>query len=271
MGNDNFEDVLRKMYQNTGGSYNQLGSSSNQTIEDIRRFLMKPIKYLFISQPMSGLTNDEILNVRQKATQFISDKYPDNEILVLPSYKEQPDNTYNATSAVNLLGNAISLMAKANVIYFVPGWQKSKGCQIENEVARRWLEETGVELIEDGMEKVDAELTPEQLETLKSEADKAGMSVHKFINLKLQQAMTDGTFEKIAEEIKERTNEPKNEELSFAKRSFPNYEWHYVEDMLPSKEENGNLIVQLDQGTFPWRGNCSYKHFDEGYAFTDIN
>ena len=163
---------------------------------------MKPIKYLFISQPMSGLTNDEILNVRQKATQFISDKYPDNEILVLPSYKEQPDNTYNATSAVDLLGNAISLMARANVIYFVPGWKKSKGCQIENEVARRWLEETGVELIEDGMEKVDVELTPEQLETLKSEADKAGMSVHKFINLKLQQSMTDGTLEKIAEEIK---------------------------------------------------------------------
>ena len=163
---------------------------------------MKPIKTLFISQPMSGLTNEEILNVRQKATQFISDKYPDNEILVLPSYKEQPDNTYNATSAVDLLGNAISLMSKANIIYFVPGWKKSKGCQIENEVARRWLEETGVELIEDGMETVDVELTHEQLETLKSEADKAGMSVHKFINLKLQQAMTDGTLEKVAEEIK---------------------------------------------------------------------
>ena len=163
---------------------------------------MKPIKYLFISQPMSGLMNEEILNVRQKATEFISDKYPDYTISVLPSYKEQPDNTYNATSAVNLLGNAISLMARANVIYFVPGWQKSKGCQIENEVARRWLEETGVELIEDGMEKVDVELTTEQLDTLKSEADKAGMSVQKFINLKLQQAMTDGTLEKIAEEIK---------------------------------------------------------------------
>jgi len=164
---------------------------------------MKPIKYLFISQPMSGRTNEEILDVRQKATQFISDKYPDNEILVLPSYKEQPDNTYDATSAVDLLGNAISLMARANVIYFVPGWQKSRGCQIENEVARRWLEETGVELIEDGMEKVNIELTDEQLVTLKDAADKAGMSLHKYIGLKLQQAMTDGTFEKIAEEIKE--------------------------------------------------------------------
>lgn len=163
---------------------------------------VKQTKNLFISQPMSGLTNEEIMNVRQKATKFISDKYPDYTISVLPSYKAQPDNTYNATSAVNLLGNAISLMARANVIYFVPGWQKSRGCQIENEVARRWLEETGVELIEDGMEKVNVELTTEQLDTLKSEADKAGMSVQKFINLKLQQAMTDGTLEKIAEEIK---------------------------------------------------------------------
>ena len=44
-----------------------------------------------------------------------------------------------------------------------------------------------------------------------------------------------------------------------------------IEDILPAKEENGNLIVQLDQGIFPWRVNCSYKHFNEGYAFVDIN
>lgn len=164
---------------------------------------MKPIKTLFISQPMSGLTNEEILKVRQEATDFISNKYPDYAISVLPSYKEQPDNTYNAVSAVNLLGNAISIMAGANIIYFVPGWQKSRGCQIENEVARRWLEETGVELIEDGMEKVNVEMTEEQLATLKEAADKAGLSLHKYISLKLQQAMTDGTFEKVAKEIKE--------------------------------------------------------------------
>lgn len=163
---------------------------------------MKPIKTLFISQPMSGLTNEEILKVRHEATEYISNKYPEYAISVLPSYKEQPYETNNAVIEVNLLGNAISLMASANIIYFVPGWQKSRGCQIENEVARRWLEETGVELIEDGMEKVDVELTTEQLETLKSEADKAGMSVHKFINLKLQQSITDGTLEKIAKEIK---------------------------------------------------------------------
>lgn len=164
---------------------------------------MKTIKTLFISQPMSGLTNEEILKVRQEATDFISNKYPDNEICVLPSYKEQPDNTYNAVSAVNLLGNAISLMAGANIIYFVPGWQKSRGCQIENEVARRWLEETGVELIEDGMEKVDIELSDEDLEALKKAADNAGMSIHKYVGMRLKQSMEDGSLEKLAKEIKE--------------------------------------------------------------------
>lgn len=190
---------------------------------------------------MSGLTNEEILNVRQKATQFISDKYPDNDILVLPSYKEQPDNTYNATSAVDLLGNAISLMARANVIYFVPGWQKSKGCQIENEVARRWLEETGVELIEDGMEKVDVELTTEQLEHLKSEADKAGMSVHKFINLKLQQAMTDGTFEKIAEEIKSGDTEGP----IYPKEPWPGYTMEETKAIIDGERQMANEHLKM--------------------------
>lgn len=167
---------------------------------------MKQIKTLFISQPMSGLTNEQILDVRQKATDYISSKYPDYEICVLPSYKQQPDETYNAVSAVNLLGNAISLMAGANIIYFVPGWQKSKGCQIENEVARRWLEETGVELIEDGMEKVDIELPEEDIEALKKAADNEGMSIHKYIGMRLKQSMEDGTLEKLAEEIKQQCN-----------------------------------------------------------------
>jgi len=204
---------------------------------------MKPIKYLFISQPMSGLTNEEIMNVRQKATQFISDKYPDNEILVLPSYQEQPDNTYNATSAVNLLGNAISLMAQANVIYFVPGWKKSKGCQIENEVARRWLEETGVELIEDGMEKVDVELTDEQLVTLKNADNEAGMSLHKFINFKLQQAMTDGTFEKVAEEIKNQTGD--YETPLYPKEPWPGYTMEETKAIIDGERQLANEHLKM--------------------------
>lgn len=158
---------------------------------------------LFISQPMSGLTHEEIMKVRNEATQYIESKYPDDNIIVLPSYQiVEPNVNYNAMSAVNLLGHAISLMGGANIIYFVPGWRDSKGCQIENEVARRWLEPTGVELIEAGMESIDIELSEDELNALKAAANKMGVSLNKYVEIKLQQSMQDGTFEKVAEEIK---------------------------------------------------------------------
>lgn len=43
MGNDYFEDILKRMYQNTCDSYNQLGSSSNQTIGDIIKSLAEEL------------------------------------------------------------------------------------------------------------------------------------------------------------------------------------------------------------------------------------
>lgn len=158
---------------------------------------------LFISQPMSGLTHEEIMKTRTEATQYIESKYPNDNIIVLPSYQiVEPNVTYNAMSAVNLLGNAISMMGGANIVYFVPGWRDSKGCQIENEVARRWLEPTGVELIEAGMESIDIELSDDELNALKAAANKMGVSLNKYVEIKLQQSMQDGTFEKVAEEIK---------------------------------------------------------------------
>lgn len=158
---------------------------------------------LFISQPMSGLTHEEIMKVRTEATQYIESKYPDDNIIVLPSYQiVEPNVNYNSLSAVNLLGNAISMMGDANIVYFVPGWRDSKGCQIENEVARRWLEPTGVELIEAGMESINIELSDDELNALKVASNKMGVSLNKFIEIKLQQFMQDGTFEKVAEEIK---------------------------------------------------------------------
>lgn len=158
---------------------------------------------LFISQPMSGLTHEEIMKVRTEATQYIESKYPDDNIIVLPSYQiVEPNVNYNALSAVNLLGNAISMMGSANIVYFVPGWRDSKGCQIENEVARRWLEPTGVELIEAGMESINIELSNDELNALKAASNKMGVSFNKYVEIKLQQFMQDGTFEKVAEEIK---------------------------------------------------------------------
>lgn len=162
---------------------------------------MKPIKRVFISQPMSGLSNDEILSARRKATDYITSIYPDNEIVVIDSYQPQETTEYNAISAVNLLGQALSKMASAEIIYFAPGWKVSKGCQVENEVARRWLEPTGVKLIEDDMVEVNIELTDEELSKLKEKAFQAGLSINKYVSLKLQDAMQSGIADKIAAEL----------------------------------------------------------------------
>lgn len=162
---------------------------------------MKPIKRVFISQPMSGLSNDEILSARRKATDYITSIYPNNEIVVIDSYQPQENTEYNAISAVNLLGQALSKMASAEIIYFAPGWKESKGCQVENEVARRWLEPTGVKLIEDDMVEVNIELTDEELAKLKEKAFKAGLSINKYVSLKLQDAMQSGVVDKIAKEL----------------------------------------------------------------------
>ena len=53
-------------------------------------------------------------------------------------------------------------------------------------------------------DKVDIEMTEEDLAALKKAADNAGMSIHKYVGLKPKQSMEDGTLEKIAKEIKDK-------------------------------------------------------------------
>ena len=166
-------------------------------------------KSLFISQPMSGLTEEEILRNRQEAIKFIQDKYPEYNIVAIDSFKPAPDQgekNFNQKTAVAMLGEALTKLALADIVYFIPGWKKSKGCQIENEVARRWLEDTGVIIIEDGMEEINVEVDEEDLIALKNAADEAGLSLHKYVGLKLQDALQNGVADKIIEGYKNAKN-----------------------------------------------------------------
>lgn len=159
-------------------------------------------KSLFISQPMSGLTEEEILRNRQEAIKFIQNKFPEYNIVAIDSFKPAPDQgeqNYNQKTAVAMLGEALTKLALADIVYFIPGWKKSKGCQIENEVARRWLEPTGVIIVEDGMEEVNIELNEDDYKVLVEQADKAGLSLHKYVGLKLEDALNSDVLDKIIE------------------------------------------------------------------------
>ncbi len=79
---------------------------------------------VFISQPMKGLTKQEIKLNRAKAIENIKSIYG-NDIEIIDNYfggNEKP---------LFKLGKSIELLSKADIIYLCKGWNKVRGCKIE--------------------------------------------------------------------------------------------------------------------------------------------
>ena len=93
------------------------------------------MKKVFISQPMRGLTDEEIIQHRESLRNKIADIL-EEEVLILPSFFEGFEPKGNIPVAY--LGKSISLMAEADVVYFSCDWKKAKGCRIEYEVAKEY-------------------------------------------------------------------------------------------------------------------------------------
>jgi len=89
---------------------------------------------LFISQPMNGKTNEEIEEVRKVAIAEVKTIF-EEEITVIDSFfKDAPHDA----NPLWYLGQAILLMAKADVVYFAKGWREARGCLIENTIATEY-------------------------------------------------------------------------------------------------------------------------------------
>lgn len=97
-------------------------------------------KKLFISQPMRGKTDEEILREREKAISKAKEILGD-EVEVLETFFEDfsPD-----AKPLEYLARSIEYLAKADVAYFVPGWTSARGCRIEHECAVEY----GINIIE---------------------------------------------------------------------------------------------------------------------------
>ena len=92
---------------------------------------------VFISQPMSGKSDAEILTVREEVKAIIREKYGDNVFIIDSFIKSNKSPVY-------MLGTAISLMSSADVVFFAKGWEHSRGCKIEHQVAESY----GIECVE---------------------------------------------------------------------------------------------------------------------------
>ncbi len=104
------------------------------------------MKRLFVSQPMRGKTDEEILAVRESAIvnvkEILADENDDSDIEVIDSFFQSAPVDANP---LWFLGKSIELLSTADIVYFADGWTTARGCVIEHMCAEKY----GLEMIED--------------------------------------------------------------------------------------------------------------------------
>lgn len=95
------------------------------------------MKKLFISQPMKGLTDEEILKIREeiktRAEQAIGE-----QVELIDSFIEDYPREINKSIPVWYLGKSIQFLSQADIAYFGGDWKNARGCKIEYEVANAY-------------------------------------------------------------------------------------------------------------------------------------
>lgn len=89
------------------------------------------MKKLFISQPINGKTDDEILSEREIAIAKAKE-LAGEEVEVIDTF--YTDFSSDA-KPLEYLARSIADLAKADVAYFAKGWEEKRGCKIEYECA----------------------------------------------------------------------------------------------------------------------------------------
>ena len=89
------------------------------------------MKRLFISQPMRGKTDEEILAEREKAIQS-ADQMIGEQVEVIDSFFQSAPID---AKPLWFLGKSLELLADADVAYFAPGWEQARGCRVEHTCA----------------------------------------------------------------------------------------------------------------------------------------
>lgn len=103
------------------------------------------MKKLFISQPMRGKTDEEILAERKKAIES-AERNIGEPVEVIDSFFQ---NAPADARPLWFLGKSLELLSTADIAYFAKEWEDARGCRIENQCAIEY----GIEVIEDYTEK----------------------------------------------------------------------------------------------------------------------
>lgn len=86
------------------------------------------MKKLFISQPMRGKSDEEILATREKAIESAKIMLETEDVEVIDSFFQ---NAPADAKPLWFLGKSLELLAGADVAFFAKGWEDARGCRIE--------------------------------------------------------------------------------------------------------------------------------------------
>lgn len=95
---------------------------------------------IFISQPMNGKTDEEILKEREQIITCAKERYGENIEIIDSFFKGAPHDA----SPLWFLGESIKKIAEADVAYFATDWERARGCKIEHSCAIEY----GIEVVE---------------------------------------------------------------------------------------------------------------------------
>lgn len=92
---------------------------------------------VFISSPMRGSTEEEILATRKRIEDELRTRFKEEEITIIDSYFPEFDaSRAEINIGVYFLGRSILKLAEADLVVFGKGWEKARGCRIEHTVAQ---------------------------------------------------------------------------------------------------------------------------------------
>lgn len=92
------------------------------------------MKKIFISQPMNGRTDEEILRERELAIRRAKKAFGDDIEIIDSFFQGAPADT----KPLWYLAKSIEVMAQADGVFFAHGWEEARGCKIEYECATKY-------------------------------------------------------------------------------------------------------------------------------------
>lgn len=102
-------------------------------------------KKLFISQPMNGLSNEDIEKERARILEAVKTTEGANIELIDSFFKDAPHDA----RPLWFLGKSFELLSTADIVYFGGDWKNKRGCKLEYEAAKQYLLPEGVVIIEE--------------------------------------------------------------------------------------------------------------------------